>query len=74
MSTNLFGTTYFSLVGLHAAHVLVGLALLLVVFLLALRKVVGTEHADRVEVLALYWHFVDVIWVVVFTVVYLVGR
>jgi cytochrome c oxidase subunit III len=74
ISTNLFGTTYFSLVGLHAAHVLVGLALLLVVLLLALRKAVGTEHADRVEVLALYWHFVDVIWVVVFTVVYLVGR
>jgi cytochrome c oxidase subunit 3 len=74
ISTNLFGTTYFALVGLHAAHVLVGLALLLVVLLLAFRKAVGTEHAERVEVLALYWHFVDVIWIVVFAVVYLVGR
>jgi cytochrome c oxidase subunit 3 len=74
ISTNLFGTTYYSLVGLHAAHVIVGLALLLIVLLLALRKAVGPEHTERIEVLALYWHFVDVVWIVVFTVVYLVGR
>jgi cytochrome c oxidase subunit III len=74
ISTNLFGTTYFSLVGLHAAHVIVGLALLLIVLLLKLRRAVGSEHAERVEVLAVYWHFVDVVWIVVFTVVYIVGR
>lgn len=74
ISTNLFGTTYYSLVGLHAAHVIIGLALLLVVLYLALRRAIRSEHAERVEALALYWHFVDVVWVVVFTVVYVVGR
>jgi cytochrome c oxidase subunit 3/cytochrome o ubiquinol oxidase subunit 3 len=74
ISTNLFGTTYYSLVGLHAAHVIVGLALLLIVLLFALRGAVRPDHAERVEVLALYWHFVDVVWIVVFTVVYLIGR
>jgi len=74
ISTNLFGTTFYSLVGLHASHVLVGLAALLVVLILALRGAVHPKHAERVEVLALYWHFVDAVWVVVFTVVYIVGR
>ncbi len=72
--TNLFGTTFYSLVGLHATHVVVGLALLLLVFILAVTKNLQPEHAERVKVLALYWHFVDAVWVVVFTVVYLVGR
>lgn len=72
--TNLFGTTFYSLVGLHATHVFVGLMLLLLVFILAATKNLRPEHAERVKVLALYWHFVDAVWVVVFTVVYLVGR
>jgi cytochrome c oxidase subunit III len=74
IKTNLFGTTYYSLVGLHASHVIVGLLGLSVVFLLALVGKVKQEHAERCEVLSLYWHFVDSVWVVVFTVVYLVGR
>jgi cytochrome c oxidase subunit 3/cytochrome o ubiquinol oxidase subunit 3 len=72
--TNLFGTTYYSLVGLHATHVVVGLLLLLVVLLFALMGWLRPEHSERVQVLALYWHFVDAVWVVVFTVVYIVGR
>ena len=72
--TNLFGTTFYSLVGLHAAHVIVGLTLLLLVFILAVTQNLRPEHAERVKVLALYWHFVDAVWVVVFTVVYVVGR
>ncbi len=72
--TNLFGTTFYSLVGLHATHVVVGLILLLLVFILAVTKNLQPEHAERVKVLALYWHFVDAVWVVVFTVVYVVGR
>lgn len=72
--TNLFGTTYFSLVGFHAGHVTVGLLLLGLVLLFALRGALGGEHAERVEVLSWYWHFVDAVWVVVFTVVYVVGR
>ena len=72
ISTNLFGTTYYSLVGLHAFHVTVGLVLLTVFWL----NVVGPIHAQsrRVNVLSLYWHFVDAVWVVVFTVVYIIGR
>lgn len=74
ISTNLFGTTYYSLVGLHASHVIVGLIMMLVTLAFALAGAVGPQHAYRVKTLALYWHFVDAVWVVVFTVVYVVGR
>jgi cytochrome c oxidase subunit III len=73
ISTNLFGTTYYSLVGLHAFHVIVGLLALSLVMTFALLGKVRQEHAERAEVLSLYWHFVDAVWVVVFTVVYIVG-
>src|SRR5271155_5746583 len=72
--TNLFGTTFYSLVGLHATHVVVGLTMLLIVLLFTLTGHVREEHSERIQVLALYWHFVDAVWVVVFTVVYIVGR
>lgn len=72
--TNLFGTAFYSLVGLHASHVIVGLLMMLVVLVFALARKVRPEHAYRVKVLAMYWHFVDAVWVVVFTVVYIVGR
>jgi cytochrome c oxidase subunit 3 len=74
ISTNLFGTTYYSLVGLHAFHVTVGLILLSIVLLFGLAGRVGSEQSARVDVLSLYWHFVDAVWVVVFTVVYVLGR
>lgn len=74
ISTNLFGTTYYSLVGLHAFHVTAGLVGLSVVMILALVGRVTQQYAQHVDVLSLYWHFVDVVWVVVFTVVYIVGR
>jgi len=74
ISTNLFGTTYYSLVGLHAFHVTAGAIMLTFVLLFTLAGRVTIEHSQRVGVLALYWHFVDVVWVVVFTVVYVVGR
>ena len=60
--------------GLHALHVLVGLVLLGAVTVFALLRRVGQGEAEKVDVLSLYWHFVDAVWVVVFTVVYLVGR
>lgn len=72
--TNLFGTTFYSLVGLHATHVLVGLAMLTLALVFSLRGQVTHAHAERLEVLSLYWHFVDAVWVVVFTVVYVLGR
>jgi cytochrome c oxidase subunit 3/cytochrome o ubiquinol oxidase subunit 3 len=61
-------------VGLHAFHVTAGLAMLLIVLLLGVAGQVSRDHTKRVEVLAMYWHFVDVVWVIVFTVVYLIGR
>ena len=74
ISTNLAGTTYYSLVGLHAFHVTVGLVMLSIVLIFALAGRVGRDHAARVDVLSMYWHFVDAVWVVVFTVVYVIGR
>ncbi|MCU1272048.1 MAG: cytochrome c oxidase, subunit [Acidobacteriaceae bacterium] len=74
ISTNLFGTTYYSLVGLHGFHVIVGLLALSIVMTFFLMGKVKSEHAERVDVLSLYWHFVDAVWVVVFTVVYVLGR
>jgi cytochrome c oxidase subunit III len=74
ISTNLFGTTYYSLVGLHAFHVTVGLVMLAIVLVLGVAGKVRRAQSARVGVLSLYWHFVDVVWVVVFTVVYVIGR
>ena len=72
--TNLFGTTFYSLVGLHAFHVIAGTSMFLVVLALALAGKVERAHAERTHVLALYWHFVDAVWVVVLAVVYVAGR
>src|SRR6202051_3866472 len=72
--TNLFGTTFYSLVGLHATHVVVGLIMLTTALALLLGGFVKGGHAGGLEVLSLYWHFVDGVWVVVFLVVYVLGR
>jgi cytochrome c oxidase subunit 3 len=74
IQTNLFGTTYYSLVGLHAVHVIVGLILLSLALAFSLAGRVKEEHAERLEVLSLYWHFVDAVWVVVLLVVYVLGK
>jgi cytochrome c oxidase subunit 3 len=74
VSTNLFGTTYYSLVGLHAFHVTVGLLMIALTMIFTLLGKVKPEHSERAEVFSLYWHFVDVVWVIVFTVVYVIGR
>ena len=74
ISTNLFGTTFYSLVGLHASHVIVGLCLLLLVFVFSLTGHLGQMHRERIQMVAWYWHFVDAVWVVVFMVVYVTGR
>jgi cytochrome c oxidase subunit III len=74
ISTNLFGTTYYSLVGLHGFHVVVGILCLTLVWGFTVTGRVRQEHAYRVDVLSLYWHFVDAVWIVVFTVVYILGR
>jgi cytochrome c oxidase subunit III len=74
ISTNLFGTTYYSLVGLHAFHVTAGLIMLSLVAIFGFAGRVGMDQSGRVAVLSMYWHFVDAVWVVVFTVVYVLGR
>jgi len=74
ISSSLFGTTFYSLVGLHAFHVIVGLTGLTIILLLSLFGAVKQEHSERVSVFAMYWHFVDAIWVVVLSVVYFITR
>jgi cytochrome c oxidase subunit III len=72
--TNVFGTTFYALVGLHATHVIVGVLLLTLVLALSLTGTVRQGHVEHLEMVAWYWHFVDAVWVVVFTVVYVIGR
>ena len=72
--TNLFGTTYYSLVGLHAFHVTVGLIIIAIVMVFTFLGKLTPRYSERLEVFSLYWHFVDTVWVVVFTVVYVIGR
>jgi cytochrome c oxidase subunit III len=74
VSTNLFGTTYYSLVGLHASHVIVGLLLLITVMVMSLREYLNRRYAEHLQMISWYWHFVDAVWVVVFTLVYVIGR
>lgn len=74
IGTNLFGTTYYPLVGLHASHVIIGLVMLSLCCVLAWTGSLRQTHAERVEIVSWYWHFVDAVWVVVFTVVYVIGR
>lgn len=73
ISSSLFGTTFYSLVGLHGFHVIVGLIGLSIIMIFAALGYVKQEHAPRIEVFAMYWHFVDAIWVVVLTVVYFIA-
>jgi cytochrome c oxidase subunit 3/cytochrome o ubiquinol oxidase subunit 3 len=72
--TNLFGTTFYSLVGLHASHVIIGLIMLSLALGFSLGGQMTSKHYPKLQVLSLYWHFVDAVWVVVFTVVYVLGR
>jgi cytochrome c oxidase subunit 3/cytochrome o ubiquinol oxidase subunit 3 len=74
ISRNLFGTTYFTLVGFHALHVTIGVLVLSIVFGLVWRRHVTARDQTGVEVVSWYWHFVDGVWVVVFSLVYMVGR
>ncbi|PYO19350.1 MAG: heme-copper oxidase subunit III [Candidatus Rokuibacteriota bacterium] len=74
IGTNLFGSTFYPLVGLHASHVILGLVMLSLCLVFACSGALKAIHAERVELVSWYWHFVDGVWVVVFTVVYVIGR
>lgn len=71
LSTSLFGSSFFLLTGFHGAHVMVGVTWLSALLLSALRGTLQQKDALQVEIAGLYWHFVDIVWIVVFTVVYL---
>ena len=71
--TNLFGTTFFALTGFHGAHVTVGVIWLLSLGFHSFKGGVRPETNLDVDLAALYWHFVDVVWIIIFTVVYLFG-
>ena len=69
--SGLFGTTFFTLTGFHGFHVLIGLVGLAIIFALALRGWFRGPHSSALETMSLYWHFVDIVWIVIFTLVYL---
>ena len=71
ISNNLFGTSFFVLTGFHGAHVTVGVIMLLSFWLMSMRGKLNQSQSLNVELLGLYWHFVDVVWIVIFTVIYL---
>jgi cytochrome c oxidase subunit 3/cytochrome o ubiquinol oxidase subunit 3 len=72
LSTNLFGTTFFVLTGFHGAHVTVGVLILLSLFIASLRGSIQQKDSETIELAGLYWHFVDIVWIVIFTLIYLI--
>jgi heme/copper-type cytochrome/quinol oxidase subunit 3 len=72
LDTNLFGTTFFVLTGFHGAHVTVGVLILMSLVAASWKGVLTEEHSLQVEIAGLYWHFVDIVWIIIFTLVYLV--
>lgn len=72
LSTNLFGTTFFVLTGFHGAHVTVGILILMSLFVYSLRGGIQQKDSLNIELAGLYWHFVDIVWIVIFTLIYLV--
>jgi heme/copper-type cytochrome/quinol oxidase subunit 3 len=71
-TTNAASSAFFTLTGFHGVHVTLGIVMLLSVLVLSLRGRLPQERAEAVEIVGLYWHFVDVVWILIFTVVYLI--
>jgi heme/copper-type cytochrome/quinol oxidase subunit 3 len=71
-TTNIFGSAFYTLTGFHGVHVSVGIIFLLSLFVTSVRGNLGPERAETVEIFGLYWHFVDIVWILIFTVVYLI--
>ena len=71
-TTNIFGSAFYTLTGFHGVHVSVGIVMLMSLFVRSLRGHLHQQHAETVEIVGLYWHFVDVVWILIFTVVYLI--
>jgi heme/copper-type cytochrome/quinol oxidase subunit 3 len=71
-TTNLQSSAFYVLTGFHGVHVTVGIIMLVSLFFMSLRGTLPTERSETVEIIGLYWHFVDVVWILIFTVVYLI--
>ena len=71
-TTNIFGSAFYTLTGFHGLHVSVGIVMLMSLLAMSLRGNLGPDKAEAVEIVGLYWHFVDIVWILIFTVVYLI--
>ena len=71
-TTNIFGSAFYTLTGFHGVHVSVGIVMLMSLLLMSFRGTLTPERSEAVEIVGLYWHFVDIVWIVIFTVVYLI--
>jgi cytochrome c oxidase subunit 3/cytochrome o ubiquinol oxidase subunit 3 len=72
LGTNMFGTTFFVLTGLHGAHVTIGIIWLLLLWGRSAQGRIPQEKSEAIEIAGLYWHFVDVVWIFIFTAIYLI--
>ncbi len=71
-TTNILGSSFYTLTGFHGVHVSVGIMFLTAMFVMSLRGTLGPDRAETVEIFGLYWHFVDIVWILIFTIVYLI--
>jgi heme/copper-type cytochrome/quinol oxidase subunit 3 len=71
-TTNILGSAFYTLTGFHGVHVSVGIMFLMAMFVMSLRGSLGPDRAETVEIFGLYWHFVDIVWILIFTIVYLI--
>jgi heme/copper-type cytochrome/quinol oxidase subunit 3 len=71
-TTNIFASAFYTLTGFHGVHVTVGIIMLMSLLVMSLRGNLGPDRAESVEIIGLYWHFVDIVWVIIFTIVYLI--
>jgi len=71
-TTNIFGSAFYTLTGFHGVHVSVGIIMLMSLLVMSLRGNLGPDRAEAVEIVGLYWHFVDIVWILIFTIVYLI--
>lgn len=72
-TTNIFGSAFYTMTGFHGVHVTVGIIMLMTLFIKSLRGGLRKENAETVEIVGLYWHFVDIVWILIFTIVYLLA-
>jgi cytochrome c oxidase subunit 3/cytochrome o ubiquinol oxidase subunit 3 len=71
-TTNIFGSAFYTLTGFHGVHVSVGIVMLMSLLVMSLRGNLPPQRAEAVEIVGLYWHFVDIVWILIFTIVYLI--